>query len=255
MDKYNINMFVDVETEIIQIFSERLKKIRTGANLTQQQFANEIGISVAALSYYETGKRVPDIIFLFKVSEYFCIPIDYFLGKTNSIKKENTNISNKLRLSDKSIENIQNFIDETNEGTFNYYESADILNKILENSNFYSVLNLMTWSGYECQSYMPDEEYIYFIATKKMMNVIIETISNTTNLKTKIIESMIPEQKEREKYYKWILEQSNEEYKAVQEKYEQYKKTLMEREKTLFEKFKSNIRKETDNGKHNAPKE
>ena len=69
--------FCGIEEDVIKVFSERLKKTRISAKLTQQQFANEMGISVAALSYYETGKRVPDIIFLKKVSEY----IDFLKSK------------------------------------------------------------------------------------------------------------------------------------------------------------------------------
>ena len=63
------NLFDGLEEYTIPIFADRLKHIRTQAGLTQQQFAAEIGISVAALSYYETGKRVPDIIFIKKISE------------------------------------------------------------------------------------------------------------------------------------------------------------------------------------------
>ncbi len=243
MNKGN-NLFLGLEEDLIYIFSERLKKIRTSAKLTQQQFANEIGISVAALSYYETGKRVPDIIFLKKISEYFNIPVDYFLGFTNSIKKENENISNKLRLSDEAIEKIQIFIDNNDEG--NYYEYSDVLNRLLENDDFYSVLNFLTWSGYECCTYMPDEEYILFIAMKKMMNVIKDTINTSSYLKERIVEAIIPDQIERERYYKWLLEQSDKNSEELQMKYKEHRDTLIESVNAKFAEYNESISLRTE---------
>ena len=87
MNKMN-DMFEDIEYLTVGVFSNRLRTIRVESGLTQQQLANELGVSVAALSYYETGRRIPDIVFLSKLSEYFIIPADYFLGFTNSSKKE-----------------------------------------------------------------------------------------------------------------------------------------------------------------------
>ena len=75
------------------------------------------------------------------------IPADYFLGFTNSTKKENVNISNKLGLSDVAIEQIRRYIDDSYEATYDYYENSDILKKLLENDDFYSVLNFLVWRG------------------------------------------------------------------------------------------------------------
>lgn len=260
MDKGN-NMFLGLEEDLIYIFSDRLKKIRISAKLTQQQFANEIGISVAALSYYETGKRVPDIIFLRKISEYFCIPVNYFLGFTNSIKEENENISNRLRLSDEAIEKIQTFIDNNDED--NYYEYSDVLNRLLENDDFYSVLNFLTWGGYECCTYMPDEEYIFFIAMKKMMNVIKDTINTSSNLKERIVEAFIPDQIERERYYKWLSEQLDNNNKELETKYKEQKRDLIESvnakiaeyNKSLRSKTLNNLKEGAGNAEHNPTQE
>lgn len=255
------SMFDGLEDDMIPMFADRLKQIRTQAGLTQQQFAAELGISVAALSYYETGKRVPDIIFLRKISEYFMIPADYFLGFTNSTKKENVNISNKLGLSDVAIEKIRHYIDDSYEATYDYYENSDILNKLLENDNFYSVLNFLVWTGYECHFYMPDEEYICFIAMKKMFKVIQDTIENVPHLKAKIVESIMPDQKEREKYYKWLLKESDKNSEALHKKYEEHKKETEQYVKETISRFKEaqsvhqkaleNLKEVENNGKHN----
>lgn len=255
----------DIEDRKIFVFADRLKLIRTKSGLTQQQLANELGVSVAALSYYETGRRVPDIMFLTKISEYFMIPAEYFLGFTNSIKKENVSISDKLGLSDKAIENIQRYIFDFYETEHDYYESSDILNRLLENDDFYSVLNLMTWTGYECCNYMPDEEYIYFIAMKKMLKVIQDTIENVPRLKDKVVRSILPDQKEREKYYKWLLEDFDKDSQALKEKYAEYKKNTEQHVSDTIARYKNaesirlksieKLKEAESNGEHNSTEE
>lgn len=259
--------FCGLENEVANIFSERLKKTRISAKLTQQEFADEMGISVAALSYYEKGKRIPDIVFLAKICNYFGISPEYFLGNTNSTIKENIDISNRLRLSDKAINNIQSYVDNTYEGTYEYYENSDILNKLLENEKFYSVLNLMTWSGIECCSLVPDEKYICYIATKRMMTAISETIEKTPNLKTRIIQAIIPEQNEREKYYKWLSEESDKQLEEALKQYKERKddiyKSLKKRvadfeesvNKSVHAKAIQNLKEVSENAEHNPETE
>ncbi|MBQ9803016.1 MAG: helix-turn-helix transcriptional regulator [Clostridia bacterium] len=59
-----------------------LKEIRTRKKYTQLKVALDLSISREALSYYETGKRSPDIEMLVKLSHYFNVSIDYLiLGK------------------------------------------------------------------------------------------------------------------------------------------------------------------------------
>lgn len=259
--------FCGLEDDTIQIFSERLKQTRISAKLTQQEFAAEMGISVAALSYYEKGKRIPDIVFLSKLCDYFNISPEYFLGITNSRVKENVEISKRLRLSDKAINNIQAFIDDTYEGTYEYYENSDILNKLLENEKFYSVLDLMTWSGMECCSRVPDDEYINYIATKKMMDAIAETIESSPSLKARIIQSIIPDQKEREDYYKWLLEESDKRHEEILSRYKKQKEDIHENLIKKVNNFKEsskmsihakaiqNLQEDSDNAEHNPTSE
>lgn len=57
-----------------------LKSIRQKRGLTQQKVALDLSISREALSYYETGKRNPDIQMLRILSEYFDVSIDYLVN-------------------------------------------------------------------------------------------------------------------------------------------------------------------------------
>lgn len=56
-----------------------LKEIRLKKHLNQQKVAMDLCISREALSYYENGKRSPDIEMLVKLSKYFGVSIDYLI--------------------------------------------------------------------------------------------------------------------------------------------------------------------------------
>lgn len=56
-----------------------LSNIRKERNLNQQKVAMDLSISRESLSYYENGKRSPDIEMLCKLSEYFNVSIDYLI--------------------------------------------------------------------------------------------------------------------------------------------------------------------------------
>ena len=59
-----------------------LKEIRKRKRYSQLRVALDLSISREALSYYETGKRSPDLEMLVKLSRYFNVSVDYLiLGK------------------------------------------------------------------------------------------------------------------------------------------------------------------------------
>ena len=56
-----------------------LKEIRKKRKLNQLKVAMDLSISREALSYYENGKRSPDIQMLLILSDYFDVSIDYLI--------------------------------------------------------------------------------------------------------------------------------------------------------------------------------
>ncbi len=56
-----------------------LRDIRKKKGYSQQKVAMDLNISREALSYYETGKRSPDIDMLLQMSEYFNVSVDYLI--------------------------------------------------------------------------------------------------------------------------------------------------------------------------------
>lgn len=57
-----------------------LKIIRKQKNYSQLKVAMDLSISREALSYYENGKRSPDVDMLIKLSEYFNVSIDFLIN-------------------------------------------------------------------------------------------------------------------------------------------------------------------------------
>lgn len=64
-----------------------LREIRRQRGFSQLKVAMDLNISRETLSYYETGKRSPDIRTLVLLSRYFNVSIDYLItGEEFSIK-------------------------------------------------------------------------------------------------------------------------------------------------------------------------
>lgn len=57
-----------------------LQKIRKQKKYSQLKVAMDLCISREALSYYENGKRSPDIDMLLKLSRYFNVSVDYLIN-------------------------------------------------------------------------------------------------------------------------------------------------------------------------------
>ena len=64
-----------------------LKRIRKQKGYSQLKVAMDLSISREALSYYENGKRSPDVDMLVKFSEYFNVSIDFIIKGEEFEKK------------------------------------------------------------------------------------------------------------------------------------------------------------------------
>ena len=60
-------------------FGENLKKLRKLKKFNQQKVAMDLNISRESLSYYENGKREPNLQMLANMSKYFNVSIHYLI--------------------------------------------------------------------------------------------------------------------------------------------------------------------------------
>ena len=59
---------------------ENIKRLRRERNITQEQLAEVLNISTAAVSKWERGETYPDITLLFPLAQYFSVSIDDLMG-------------------------------------------------------------------------------------------------------------------------------------------------------------------------------
>jgi transcriptional regulator with XRE-family HTH domain len=88
-------------------YGNRLSELRDRRGYTQEELANLLGISRAALSHYEKNRREPDFETLTKVADLFHVSIDYLIGRTDHPEKvldpEVRDFVDNLELSDADI--------------------------------------------------------------------------------------------------------------------------------------------------------
>ena len=60
------------------------KACREKAGMTQKEVALDLGISIQAVSYWETGERMPSYDYLFRLADLYAVSLDVLLGRSES---------------------------------------------------------------------------------------------------------------------------------------------------------------------------
>lgn len=66
---------------------KKIYELRKNKNMTQEQLASEMGVSIAAVSKWETGNSMPDLLMLCSIADFFNLSTDELLGRTKNYKK------------------------------------------------------------------------------------------------------------------------------------------------------------------------
>lgn len=61
-------------------FGENIKRLRKSRGITQESFANYLGVSFQAVSKWERNESCPDITLLPEIAEFFAVSVDELLG-------------------------------------------------------------------------------------------------------------------------------------------------------------------------------
>ena len=76
-------------------FGNKLKSLRVGQKLTQQQLADRIGVAKSVVSYYESGDRYPSYDVLVKIARIFHTTTDYLLDVSKDCVIDVTGLSDE----------------------------------------------------------------------------------------------------------------------------------------------------------------
>lgn len=74
----------------LEHFSKNIKNLRLKNNMTQKEFADKLGVTYQAVSKWENGKNMPDILLLKEISKIFNVGINELL--TGDMNSNNKNI-------------------------------------------------------------------------------------------------------------------------------------------------------------------
>src|SRR4051812_6382260 len=86
-------------------FGKRLKTLRKAAGLTQQEIAQEIGVTRRIIDYYERESKQPPAYFLVDLAKIFNMTVDELL-ENEVLKSKSPKLSARLEKRLKQIETL-----------------------------------------------------------------------------------------------------------------------------------------------------
>lgn len=66
----------------MKTYAERIRRLRKGRGLSQEELAARLGVSRSAVGMYETGKREPDFATGEAIADLFDVDMDYLMGRS-----------------------------------------------------------------------------------------------------------------------------------------------------------------------------
>ena len=70
-----------MNTVSMEKFCLRLKELRIEKKLSQADLATATGLTQGAITYWETGQRVPNATAVITLARFFGVTTDYLLGE------------------------------------------------------------------------------------------------------------------------------------------------------------------------------
>lgn len=89
-------------------FIERLKELRAQKGLSQAQLAKATGLSQSAITYWETGKRIPNAYAVIILARFFDVSTDYLSEIIEELNDQDMLKSQRISDLEKRIEKLEN---------------------------------------------------------------------------------------------------------------------------------------------------
>lgn len=93
-----------MDSENATLLCSRLRELRSSLNLTQKEFAEQVGASTVSISSYEIGAKTPSLEMLLAIAKTFHVSLDWLCGlsdiqsKSGEIKNYSELIKNILAI-------------------------------------------------------------------------------------------------------------------------------------------------------------
>ena len=124
-----------------RVFAARIKKLR-GSKMNQGEFADSVGISRGAMSYYEQEARTPDIGVLRAICVKYNISADYLLGIIPDPNHSVADVCRETSLSPEAARKLRLMSRIIGTDVNSYEEMMDVFD-----DDFVDVMKLVTFSS------------------------------------------------------------------------------------------------------------
>ena len=206
--KYLSNEFSLTFSKLID--QEIETKRKNGVSYFEKDIYTKIGISKGAFHFYKNGndgrgkdakEKVPDLVGLYKIKNYFNVPYSYLLNETPTKNINHLEIGMSMGLNDEAISILNNL----NKNKLNIDKELElfVLNCIISNDTFVSALSNIILERLSRRvakekykrlgmNYNENSEYLIFQNFKlsKIMNSTIDEIVNRNDIPIHVLESL-----------------------------------------------------------------
>lgn len=152
------------------LFSERFKALRKEYYEKQEDFAeaftnylkskgnpNKAKISKSTVSYYENGKRKPDIALFVELANFFNVSYDFLLGRSEAKVRAHLDIGSTIGLDDSAIKNLTELKRES-ENDEDAFKTLQIINLL-----FYKYDDFKRAFPTLEDEWLPSEDIVFYI--------------------------------------------------------------------------------------------
>lgn len=102
-------------------FNENIRNLRKEKGLSQEYFAEKLGVTRQTISKWETGAAMPDLKKLTEIADFFNVSMDTILGME---------IKNKSSVQSSSADNGHNNNTNNNENNYNTEYQKEYANQL-----------------------------------------------------------------------------------------------------------------------------
>lgn len=94
-------------------FGKKINELRKSKNITQDELAAELGVTAAAVSKWENGYTLPDILMLCALADFFGVTTDELLGRA-AVQQQAIIVAQTEELGQKIADLIKKYNIKTN---------------------------------------------------------------------------------------------------------------------------------------------
>ena len=150
-------------------FPERLRTLREAIGVSQEEMANKLGISRPTLTYYEAGKRLPDIQVFDEICQATGCAPEYLLGYQEEMNHRYADLTDRLNIDEETLSLLER------------HGYDDSLNAFLKISSFWHLVELVRQYAeisYKAPTERLDKspQYIKFLCHERLDDLLLISI-------------------------------------------------------------------------------